>query len=206
MEDLVKMNTSCVDAMNTQLCDVVYQLDEHICTEECAEGGHKNVICVEMCESVLILKRDICNDGCPTSKHLQFSDPTTTTGYVTDYVACAGQCLLRSEVWDCDGVCQPHSVPCKERCPQVQCTGVDWVYHNIRGECLKFHNLVRCVFGASFPIYTSGITGLSTVSNPIVFSGIWLCPQTHCRSRTGSKCCKLVWSLTSKGWRCPSDC
>ena len=152
-------------------------------------------------------------------KHFSESSQNTpqesAVEFLTDYVLCSGQCLLRDEAWSCEGACQPHSQPCGSRCPTIVCPH-EWLYAHIGGRCVKVPNQVHCAADAKVPLYTGAVSGLATLQqrslNPSLFNttSLWSladpCPgPLYCRSRT-NMCCLVIGGSPNRPLKCPTSC
>ena len=137
--------------------------------------------------------------------------------YLSDYVLCSEQCLLRDEAWNCEGICQPHAVPCKGVCPVILCPE-DWLYAQINGRCVRVPNQVHCAADAVVPLYTGPLGGISflyknapslvrtiNTTNLVHISQLSPCPGPfYCKTPSG--CCLIVGFSPNRPLKCPTRC
>jgi hypothetical protein len=152
----------CVLASDTFQCGVETKLLEDSCDGRCLPGRvqieGKCILDTWKCEGKIQSPSTPCLGSCPqinTRSKVFLGE----YNYLNDYVLGGDKCLLRSEAWDCNGYCQHHSTPCNKKCLFVLCVvGIDWMYKNIGGTCIKIPKRGFCMSGAWFPIYTSATT------------------------------------------------
>ena len=211
-EGAVLLAGKCVLASDTYKCGVQNQLLDDPCNGRCPMGRMeiqgKCILNTWDCEGKIQPTEEPCLRKCPETKLLKFIDyDFDTLTYLSDYVTCGEKCLLRSEAWECDGTCQPHSVPCQGKCLDVECSA-EWKYANVDGECVIVKDDSGCAADAAFPIYSSSTAAVASLSlrNLATVTGRegQTCPRTHCVR--GDKCCKLAWFGVNGGLQCPYYC